>query len=237
MSLWTVLGIVGAVLLHAFILLFGGLIFPTCRPEESTVQEVELLGAEDPSAPEEEKPEQTPQDPEDLEADAEEAPDAAEIIKSLETPASMDAPALDAASLSAIEQALNGQGGGGDFADSLSFASGGRIGGTGTAGGLEQQAEDAFSIEEIDQRPRAMFQTAPVYPAELRAKKVEGVVSLIFVVDPSGKVQTPRVEKSTHPAFEKPALEAVRQWKYEPAVKGGQRVSCRIRQSIRFQPN
>lgn len=237
MSVWTVLGIVGAVLLHAFILLFGGLIFPTCRPEESLVQEVELLGAEDPSSPEEEKPEQAPQDREELEAETEEAPDAAEIIKSLETPASMDAPALDAASLSAIEQALNGQGGGGDFADSLSFASGGRIGGTGTAGSLEQQAEDAFSIEEIDQRPRAMFQTAPVYPAELRAKKVEGVVSLIFVVDPSGKVQTPRVEKSTHPAFEKPALEAVRQWKYEPAVKGGQRVHCRIRQSIRFQPN
>ena len=63
MSLWSVLGILGAVLLHAFLLLFGGLLFPTCRPEDKSIQQVELLGAEDPSSKEEEKKPDTTSSP------------------------------------------------------------------------------------------------------------------------------------------------------------------------------
>lgn len=238
MNLWTVLGIVGAVLLHAFILLFGGLLFPTCRPEENAIQQVELLGAEDPTSKEEEKkPEEQQPDPEELAANEEQPPDAAEIIKSMEAPASMDAPALEAASLSAIEQALNGNGGSGDFGDALSFASGGRIGGTGTAGGMDAQVENAFSLAEIDQKPRVVFQASPRQPAELRGKKIEGSVVVIFVVDATGKVTNARVEKSNHPAFDKPALEAIRQWKFEPGLRGGTRVNCSMRQPFRFPPS
>jgi protein TonB len=71
----------------------------------------------------------------------------------------------------------------------------------------------------------------------MRAKNVEGVVTLIFIVDDTGRVVNPRVEKSSHPQFEAPALAAVRQWKFEPAIKGGQRVSCRMRVPFRFQPS
>jgi protein TonB len=56
-------------------------------------------------------------------------------------------------------------------------------------------------------------------------------------VEASGKVADPRVEKSTHTAFDKPALDAVKQWKFEPAVKAGQRVACKMRVPIRFQPS
>jgi protein TonB len=55
-------------------------------------------------------------------------------------------------------------------------------------------------------------------------------------VDETGRVVNPRVEKASYPEFEKPALEAVRQWKFEPAIKGGKRVSCRMRVPFRFQP-
>lgn len=237
MSAWTVLGILGAILFHAFILLFGGLIFPTCRPEETNVQDVEFLSAEDPSSKEEEKAPETEPDPEELEAETEEAPDAAEMIKALETPASIDAPALEAASLSAIEQALNGATAMGDFAESLSFASGGRIGGTGTAGGMDEQIEGAFSLAEIDQKPRVLFQASPRTPSELRGKKIVGTVTVIFVVDATGKVTNARVEQSNHPAFDKPALEAIRQWKFEPALRGGARVNCSMRQPFRFSPS
>jgi protein TonB len=44
----------------------------------------------------------------------------------------------------------------------------------------------------------------------------------------------PKVEKSTHPAFERPALEAVRQWKFDPAVRGGEKVPSKVRVPIRF---
>ena len=104
----------------------------------------------------------------------------------------------------------------------------------GKAGVLDEDLEKAFSLADIDQKPRAIFQAAPVYPAGKRALEV--VVSVVFVVDTTGKVTNPRVEKSTDPAFEKPAVDAVKQWKFEPAVKAGQRVSCKMRVPIRFQP-
>ncbi|TAH36822.1 MAG: energy transducer TonB [Planctomycetota bacterium] len=233
------LGIFGAVMLHAGMLLFGGLLFPGAKEGPEALAEVELLGAD--AAPEKDKepdqPEPASEEAEELEAEAEEAPDAAEILRNLERPASIDAPALEAASLAAIEQALNGPGGGGDFAAALSFASGGRIGGTGDAGALDQTLGSAFSLAEIDQKPRAVFQATALYPAEMRGKRLEGLVSVIFVVDASGKVTQQRVEKSSHPAFEKPALDAVKQWRFEPAVKAGQRVPCKMRVPIRFQPS
>lgn len=226
------LGILCAFLLHAGVVLFGG-IFDHDDPNLRKLQQVELLATDDtaekPKPPEEKPPEQ------ELEATTEKAPDAAEILRDLEQPVINSAPALDALSLGALEQALNGGGAGGDFGDALSLASGGRIGGAGKAGALDETMETAFGLSEIDQKPRAVYQAAPLYPSEMRGKKTEGCVTLLFVVDASGKVTNPRVEKSTHPAFEKPALEAVKQWKFEPAVKGGQRVGCKMRLPMRFQ--
>jgi protein TonB len=229
------LGILCAFLLHAGVVLFGGLIFAGARKDQGTLQQVELLAPDDPAA-KEKPPEEQPKQ-EELESQEEKPPDAAEILRNLDQPVTSAAPALDAVSLGAIEQALNGQGSRGDFSDALSFASGGRIGGIGKAGTLDGKLEDAFSLSEIDQKPRAVFQAAPLYPSEMRGKKVEGSVTLLFVVDATGKVSNPRVEKSSHPAFEKPALDALKQWKFEPAVKGGQRVGCKMRVPIRFQPS
>jgi len=222
---------------HAGVLLFGGLLLGEDQHERTT-QQVDLLSAEDTAAKKEEKKEEKLVEPtEELKAEEEPPPDAAEMLKNLELSALQPAPELEAASLSAITDALNGIAGGGEFGESLSFASGGRIGGTGKAGDLDQATENVFSMADIDQKPRAVFQAAPQFPSALRGKKLEGVVTLIFVVDAKGKVLDPRVEKSTHPAFERPALEALRQWKFEPGLKGGQRVPCKMRVPIRFQPS
>ena len=61
-------------------------------------------------------------------------------------------------------------------------------------------------------------------------------MTLTFNVDADGKVGEPRVEKSTHPSFDKPAIEALKKWKFEPALRGGKRVACRMRVPIRFKP-
>ena len=238
MILGVLLAFLVALALHAGFLLFGGALLPAAKADQGTLQQVELI-SEDEAAPDK-QPEPEPEATEAkdrLEAESEEVPDAEEIIRNLETtPAS--APALDAASLGAIEAALGG-GLGGDmgFSDAMDLASGGRIGGTGKAGLLSGQLEDAFNPADIDQKPRAVFQTAPLFPSEMRGKKVEGQVTVIFIVDPSGKVTDARVEKANFAAFEKPALDAVRQWKFEPGVKGGQRVACRMKAPIRFQPS
>ena len=181
----------------------------------------------------EKKQEELKEKADKIESETEKPPDSAELIRNIEQQPN-PAPALEAASLNSIEAALNGASSGdGDFAQALSFSSGGRIGGTGKAGAGNDPLENAFSLGEIDQKPRAIFQTSPVFPAGM--KSVVGVVTLIFVVDETGKVLNPRVEKSSNLAFEKPAVDAVKQWKFEPAVKGGKRVACKMRVPIRFQ--
>jgi periplasmic protein TonB len=239
MKLGLFLGIGAAVVLHAGFLTFGGLIFHAPK-EKSTPQEVELLSSDD-VAPEEKKKEDVkpPDATEELKAETEQAPDAEELIRHMELSAASQAPALDAASLGAIEDALNGTAAAaGDFAQSLDFASGGRIGGVGKAGALETDTiERAFSLDELDQKPHATFQPAPNYPAALRGRKIEGVVSVFFLLDATGKVSNPRVEKSSNAAFEKPAIDAVKSWKFEPGIKAGKRVPSPMRVQIRFQPS
>jgi protein TonB len=94
--------------------------------------------------------------------------------------------------------------------------------------------EMVFSLADLDQQPRAVFQTPPNYPADLRKRKVEGTVYVVFIVDQNGRVVNPRVEKTTHPAFERPALEAIKNWKFEPGVKAGQKVHFKMRVPITF---
>lgn len=235
-----VLAIVAAVTFHLAILLFGGLLFPSAKEVHAHVAQVEVVG---PDELEKEKPkdptteEQTSEDA--VEANPDEVPDLVDVLRELSAQPTIGPGELEAVSLDALSSALSG-GGGDDFGlgGSASFTSGGVIGGTGKPGAaLESTANQAFDLSEIDQPPREIIKTAPTYPAEMRSKKAEGLVTLIFIVNDLGRVSDPRVVSSTNPAFEKPALQAVRQWKFEPAVRGGKRVPCRMRVPIRFYPS
>lgn len=229
------LAILAAIAVHAVILLFGGIFFmhDPVKKEERKVLDIEPL-TEDKKK---EEPEAEVVE-EQVEEPAEKPPDMTEVVKMQEQlSAATAAPALDAVSLSALEGALSGSSGGGEFAIGASLASGGRIGGTGAPGseGADGALGDGiFSLSELDQQPRAIFQAAPIYPFEMRQRKQAGEVYLLFVVDAQGRVQSPRVEKSSDSAFEKPALEAVRQWKFEPAMRNGQKVPTKLRVPIRF---
>ncbi len=230
-------GITAAVVFHGAVLLFGGILFMDRDKDAGSHGTVELVSDLD-TVEEKKKPEDEPEKPaqesEELATEEETPPDAAEILRNLDVSPLDSAPALEEASLGAIDAALSGIGGGGDFADALSFASGGRIGGTGKAGEMGVDMEQAFSLAEIDQKPRVIFQESPVIPSEMRGKKTEGVVYIAFVVDAAGRVVSPRVEKSSHPAFEAPALDAIKKWKFEPGVRAGQRVPSKMKVNIHF---
>jgi TonB family protein len=234
MKLAWLMGIVAAIVLHAGILLFGGIFFLNGKKDHGTVQAVELLTSVD---DEKKKPEEEKKEPvEEIKTDEDHPPDTVDLIQNVDTPSFDDAPALEAASLSAIEAALNGLGNGGDFSESLTFASGGIIGGTGK-GGKGESVEESMAVEDLDQPPRVTFQNSPTQPLEMRGKKIEGVVTVKFVVNVDGRVENARVEKSSHKAFEAAALSAIKQWKFEPGVRGGQRVPSTMRISIRFPPS
>lgn len=90
-----------------------------------------------------------------------------------------------------------------------------------------------FSIADLDQKPRVIYQPGPTLNKEVR-QKAPGTVYIIFVVDKNGRVQNPIVQKSSDPVFEKPAMSAIKQWKFEPGKRNGQPVKFRMRVPFTF---
>jgi len=140
---------------------------------------------------------------------------------------SEEAPPLD---LNQLELALNpgtgGDGLAGDFAVKLASVGPG-------AGQSGDEVDALFSLADLDQAPRVIYQPGPTLTAEIR-KKAPGTVYVLFIVDVSGRVENPIVQKSTDPVFEKAALNAVKQWKFEPGKRKGQAVRFRMRVPITF---
>jgi periplasmic protein TonB len=230
-------GILIAVILHVAFLLFGGLIFNAHKQDKPRIVEVTLDENQDVHNAEKDQKTEEPKPEEEeakIEPSREAPPDATSILSEMERVSGP--PALVALDLSQITAALNGSAGADGFGQQeASFGSGGVIGGTGKVGTLSAQEETTFSVSEIDQKPRAVFQANPVFPAEMRGKNVDGAVVVIFIVGDDGRVGSPRAESSNNAAFEKPALDAVRQWKFEPGMRAGQHVATRMKVTIRFQ--
>jgi protein TonB len=134
-----------------------------------------------------------------------------------------DAPPLD---LSQLEMALNpGLGSGwssGDFAVGLGDAAAGA-----------EAVEELFSSSDLDQKPRPIYQPSPRLDARLRSRG-PGQVFIIFIIDANGRVEDALVQKSSDPIFERSALTAIRQWKFEPGRRNGEPVRFRMRQRFDF---
>jgi TonB family protein len=78
----------------------------------------------------------------------------------------------------------------------------------------------------------------PVYPDELKAKNLAGSATLRCRVDRDGNVASADVVSATDPAFGKAAVEAVRQWKFSPAVKAHHYVEQTVEFPVNFSaPN
>jgi protein TonB len=93
--------------------------------------------------------------------------------------------------------------------------------------------KEIFSITDLDQRPRALYQPSPIVNQKMR-DRAPGTVYIIFLVDPRGRVESPRVQQSSDPVFEAAALAAVKQWKFEPGKRNGRPVRFRMRVPMTF---
>jgi protein TonB len=133
------------------------------------------------------------------------------------------------ASLSELEISLNPGGAGGSgpgVAIDLSGITGGGFGSN----------SSAFTMAELDKKPRVLYQAQPNVTSAVRrvTSQTDGVVMMIFIVDENGRVKNPKVERSSHSVLEKPALVAVRQWRFSPGQRGGKPVPFRMRVPISF---
>jgi TonB family protein len=85
--------------------------------------------------------------------------------------------------------------------------------------------------------PVPKFQKRPEYPVAMRRFGLNGQVLLDFVVDPAGNVQNAFVLQTDNPAFDEPALKALREWKFAPATRDGKPVASHQRVPIVFTLN
>ena len=111
---------------------------------------------------------------------------------------------------------------------------GGVPAGTMSAQELQTFEGDAVRAEGVIKPPRLIKTADPIYPEEARQAKVEGVVILGVKTDETGKVKDVIVLRSI-PLLDQAAIDAVRQWVYEPLIKDGKAVSVLFTVTVRFQ--
>jgi len=76
-----------------------------------------------------------------------------------------------------------------------------------------------FLAAQQDEPPvtrKVLSKVAPTYPDLARKTNVQGVVKLLVLVSPEGKVTTTEVVGG-NPVLAQAAVDAVRKWKYEAA--------------------
>lgn len=83
--------------------------------------------------------------------------------------------------------------------------------------------------------PRAIYNPDPEYSEEARKAKYQGTVVLGMIVDASGRPRGLKVQRSLGMGLDEKALEAVRNWKFEPAEKDGKPVAVAISVEVAFR--
>lgn len=82
--------------------------------------------------------------------------------------------------------------------------------------------------------PRPLFTPAPVYPVIARQARVQGTVLIDAIVDTDGSVIEVKLV-SGNPLLIQAALDAVRNWRYEPSYLNGEVVQVALIVTVTFQ--
>jgi len=82
--------------------------------------------------------------------------------------------------------------------------------------------------------PKALYSPDPEYSEKARVAKYSGVGVLGVVVGSDGNPKTVWISKKLGLGLDEKAIEAVRQWRFEPAMKNGQPVAVAINVEVSF---
>lgn len=85
-----------------------------------------------------------------------------------------------------------------------------------------------------NQPPKPFIGPTPEYPKALRKTKKPGVAVIHFRIGVRGEVLEPSVQSASDPAFGQAALDAIRQWRFLPQVRGGFPVESNVSLPVQF---
>jgi TonB family protein len=83
--------------------------------------------------------------------------------------------------------------------------------------------------------PRILRKVDPEYTAEARDASIEGSVKLAIEIGRDGLVHNIRVIRGLAPGLDDKAIEALNQWRFEPANKDGQPVTIEATIEVNFR--
>jgi periplasmic protein TonB len=92
----------------------------------------------------------------------------------------------------------------------------------------------AYRVGKGVTEPRVIYQTEPEFSEEARKAKFQGLCVLGLVVDASGRPTEIHVVNSLGMGLDEKAIEAVKEWKFEPGLKDGHPVSVAINVEVDF---
>jgi TonB family protein len=101
------------------------------------------------------------------------------------------------------------------------------------AGVTPMKGYTARRVLRPGQPPKKLVNVQPIYPQEAQDAKVTGVVVVDMILDADGSVHEAWVTQSV-PMLDQAALDAVKQWKFEPTLLNGAPVPVRITVSVNF---
>lgn len=94
----------------------------------------------------------------------------------------------------------------------------------------------ALTLGQLDHVPRPVHVVAPIYPAQLAQAGRSGPVTVSFYIDRTGAVRLPCVGPGTDPALASLAIDALRQWRFQPPLYRGRPVLAQATQVFDFNP-
>ena len=93
---------------------------------------------------------------------------------------------------------------------------------------------DARQLPPNARMPRLLHEVKPHYTADAMRRRVQGVVDVDAVVEVDGSVRPLSVTKSLDAGLDVEAVNALKQWKFEPALLDGRPVPCRVSIQLTF---
>jgi len=83
--------------------------------------------------------------------------------------------------------------------------------------------------------PRLIYAPDPEFSEEARQAKHQGVVVLWAIVASDGRIRDIRILRSLGMGLDEKAMDAIRQWRFEPGYKGGVPVAVQINVEVTFR--
>jgi len=95
-------------------------------------------------------------------------------------------------------------------------------------------SEPVMDESKVDSPPQVTYREAPRYPLGAKMEGVPGRATVTFVVDVEGRAREVEVLWATHRVFGNAAAQAIKGWRYRPAMHQGQPVNTQVLQEIHF---